>query len=281
MSWHYLRVQEEESLQDICSGGEQLPPLKSKITHAEFYCNGKLMDSYLDSLSGTTYEHSMESLGEEKSMSSQAVFHARTLVPQEKAQDLMESDQDFGEKWQGSFAKYNPDTHSLRTHQCSLFEDSTEYCVTLPKWGLMLDGELWEQQTLAHLIKGTESGLSPTPPPPDNWPTPIASGGGGGTNINNPRGIHQGNPLASAVKLSLGKWPTPTAHMAKETNAPSEALRNEPSLTSRVGGQLNPNWVEWLMGWPIGFTDLKPLVMDKFQKWQQQHGKYSVKESND
>jgi hypothetical protein len=69
--------------------------------------------------------------------------------------------------------------------------------------------------------------------------------------------------------------------MAKETNAPSEALRNEPSLTSRVGGQLNPNWVEWLMGWPIGFTDLKPLVMDKFQKWQQQHGKYSVKESND
>ena len=118
-------------------------------------------------------------------------------------------------------------------------------------------------------------------PPPDIWPTPIASGGGGGTNINNPRGIHQGNPLASAVKLSLGKWPTPTAHMAKETNAPSEALRHEPSLTSRVGGQLNPNWVEWLMGWPIGFTDLKPLGTDKFQKWQQQHGNYSVKESND
>ena len=165
MSWHYLRVQEEESLQDICLGGELLQPLKSKITHAEFYCNGKLMDSYLDSLSGTTYEPSMESLGEEKSMSSQAVFHAKILVPQEKESALMESVQDFGEKWQGSFAKYDPATHSLRTHQCSLFEDSTEYCVTLPKWGLMLDGELWEQRTLAHLIKGTESGLSPTPPP--------------------------------------------------------------------------------------------------------------------
>ena len=23
-------------------------------------------------------------------------------------------------------------------------------------------------------------------------------------------------------------------------------------------GQLNPPWVEWLMGWPIGWTDLKP-----------------------
>lgn len=169
MSWHYLRVQEEESLQDICSGGEQLPPLKSKITHAEFYCNGKLMDSYLDSLSGTTYEPLMESLGEEKSMSSQAVFHAKILVPQEKESALMESVQDFGEKWQGSFAKYDPATHSLRTHQCSLFEDSTEYCVTLPKWGLMLSGECWEQQTLEQSTRGIESGLSPNlPPPPRN-----------------------------------------------------------------------------------------------------------------
>jgi hypothetical protein len=166
MSWHYLRVQEEEFLQDICSGGELLQPLKSKTTHAEFYCNGKLMDSYLDSLSGTTYEHSMESLGKEKSMSSQAVFHAKTLVPQEKAQDLTESVQDFGEKWQGSFAKYDPATHSLRTPQCSLFEDSTEFCAILPKWGLMLNGELWEQQTLVQSTRGIESGLSPNLPPP-------------------------------------------------------------------------------------------------------------------
>jgi len=170
MSWHYLRAQEEESLQDVCSGGELLPPLKSKITHAEFYCNGKLMDSYLDSLSGTTFAHSMANLGQEKSMSSQAVFHARTLVPQEKAQDLTESVQDFGEKWQGSFAKYDPATHSLRTPQCSLFEDSTEFCAILPKWGLMLDGELWEQQTLVQNTKGIESGLSPTPPPPTFGP---------------------------------------------------------------------------------------------------------------
>jgi len=95
------------------------------------------------------------------------------------------------------------------------------------------------------------------------WPTPIASGSGGGTNINNPRGIHQGNSLASAVKLSLGKWPTPTAHMAKEMNSPSEALRDTPSLASRVGGQLNPMWFEWLMGWPLGWTDLKPSATDK------------------
>ena len=166
MSWHYLRVQGGESSQDICLGGEPCAPLKSKTIHAEFYCNGKLMDSYLDSLSGTIFAHSMESHGEEKLMSSAVDFHAKTLVPQAKESGLTESVQDFGEKWQGSFAKYNRDTHSLRTHQCSLFEDSTEYCVTLPKWGLMLNGECWEQQTLEHCTKGIESGLSPNLPPP-------------------------------------------------------------------------------------------------------------------
>ena len=244
MSWHYLRVQEEESLQDICSGGEQLPPLKSKITHAEFYCNGKLMDSYLDSLSGTTYEHSMESLGEEKSMSSQAVFHAKILVPQEKESALMESVQDFGEKWQGSFAKYDPATHSLRTHQCSLFEDSTEYCVTLPKWGLMLSGECWEQQTLEQSTRGIESGLSPNLPPPSKWPTPTTPSGGG----------------------NVGG---------------SGAYKNAIKNGTHIPHSINPNLYEWLMGWPIGWTDLSARVTARWPFALQQHGNYSVKESND
>ena len=32
------------------------------------------------------------------------------------------------------------------------------------------------------------------------------------------------------------------------------------------------DWVEWLMGWPIGWTDLKPLETDKYQLWRMLHG---------
>jgi hypothetical protein len=53
------------------------------------------------------------------------------------------------------------------------------------------------------------------------------------------------------------------------------------SMGKAIGGTLNPAFSEWLMGWPLGWTDLKPLGTGKFQQWQQQHGKYSVKESND
>jgi len=41
-------------------------------------------------------------------------------------------------------------------------------------------------------------------------------------------------------------------------------------VVEQNGGRLNPMWVEWLMGWPLGWTDLKPLEMDKFQQWRQQ-----------
>ena len=35
---------------------------------------------------------------------------------------------------------------------------------------------------------------------------------------------------------------------------------------------LNPSWVEWLMGWPVGWTDSRPLATVRFQRWQRQHG---------
>jgi hypothetical protein len=41
---------------------------------------------------------------------------------------------------------------------------------------------------------------------------------------------------------------------------------------SEISGALNPEWVEWLMGWPIGWTDLKPLETVRFQQWQRLHG---------
>jgi hypothetical protein len=57
-----------------------------------------------------------------------------------------------------------------------------------------------------------------------------------------------------------------------------ERTRN---LNDQIGGQLNPTWVEWLMGWPIGWTDLKQLGTGKFQQWLRSHGKSSHKINNE
>ena len=34
------------------------------------------------------------------------------------------------------------------------------------------------------------------------------------------------------------------------------------------GGRLNPEWVEWLMGWPIGWTSLNPIDPENVKKWE-------------
>ena len=65
--------------------------------------------------------------------------------------------------------------------------------------------------------------------------------------------------------------PTPTCHNAKEGGYPSEGRRNTPTLGWNLGGRPNPMYVEWMMGWPLSWTDLKPLEMDKFQEWLHQH----------
>lgn len=64
--------------------------------------------------------------------------------------------------------------------------------------------------------------------------------------------------------------PTPTCHNAREGGYPAEGKRNTPTLGWVLGGKPNPLYTEWMMGWPIGWTDLKPLETDKFQLWQQQ-----------
>jgi hypothetical protein len=57
-----------------------------------------------------------------------------------------------------------------------------------------------------------------------------------------------------------GLLPTPTAHLSKEGGFPAEATRNTPTLTWQAtggdAGPLHPQFVEWMMGFPAGWTDL-------------------------
>ena len=236
MSWHYLRVLEGEFLEDICLGGEQCVPLKSKITHAVFYCNGKLMDSYLDSLSGTMLEPLTENLGKEKSMLSAVDSHARTSVLRGGGEDLMVQDQDYGAKWQELLARYNPLTHSWRTLQCSLFEDLELSLETFPRWGMTVGGELFQLQTLVQFTKDKEFGYWPTPTASD-WK---ATGKLETLKRQGDRDGHQNRPQYQYARLFNNKMPLVASEM--------------------------------MMLWPLGWTDLKPLAMDKSLCVQQQHG---------
>ena len=64
--------------------------------------------------------------------------------------------------------------------------------------------------------------------------------------------------VISATELS--SWPTPVASGGLDGGAHSRAamrkLDNTPFEVPSTG-KMNPQWVEWLMGFPIGWTDLE------------------------
>ena len=51
-------------------------------------------------------------------------------------------------------------------------------------------------------------------------------------------------------------WPTPQARDWKEGYNPRPHGHGQANIPQILGGSPNPNWLEWLMGFPIGWTDL-------------------------
>ena len=65
-----------------------------------------------------------------------------------------------------------------------------------------------------------------------------------------------GANLADQVKM----WPTPTGNedaCGTPNGKMQKMLGNHPEVRNTGAGTLNPQWVEWLMGYPEGWTDLK------------------------
>jgi DNA (cytosine-5)-methyltransferase 1 len=150
---------------------------------------------------------------------------------------------------------------------------------------------------LEQTIRGTESGLSPNGV--DSFHTPNTTGLDGGSNSRKAlrkREEMWQTPVHSEARQGLqirrdGKkgtqtslstavltWPTPrTKGMCGGSGSWDLLNKNTTIEEARLmgagnGGQLNPTWVEWLMGFPLEWTDLKPLEMHKFPYVPQQLG---------
>ena len=256
------------------------------LTAEKSYSKDNEMESYQSSQSGTMCKHSTENHGEEKLTSYAEVSHAKTYQQQEKEQELKDQDQVCGNTWRESSVKFDLNTHSWRTHRCLWEEDLAPSSLTLPKWGMMRSGVLWERITSPLHTDETESGfLLPTPTCADatmgailNDNTKLIMLKSGKLRKISNQGVSGSIGLARTVAM----YPTPSANedaAVTPNGKMQKMLGNSPLIRGTTpeewaGGTLNPTFVEWLMGWPLEWTDLKPLEMDKFLLWLNSHGKY-------
>ena len=172
----------------------------------------------------------------------------------------------------GSWRKTYPDCSPVR-----LDGSSVPFSETWPRAGMTRSGIAYQLAPSARLTDATACG---------SWPTPCAEDA---KNVPYQKGDHGVRyPMLLGAVAPERMWPTPSAnedavgtvngrmqfmltHAAKLWPTPASRDYRSPSLKvgtpeyfraptagiplpEAIGGQLNPTWVEWLMGYPLGWT---------------------------
>jgi DNA (cytosine-5)-methyltransferase 1 len=228
-------------------------------------------------------------------LSDLTLFAVDTLASHLASQDddKEQTTQDtFGLGCEQQLANYDPTTQSWRMSEDTSLWGELKLLVNLPKSGMTQNGALFQQPDWVRPIDETDLLLWPTPTTQEvehpnaeltpsgrrkskngktshslgladavqMWPTPQARDwkGPSGRSL---KGTETDLPMA------VQKWPTPRAaqgearnhtvyarEYGKPQNLENRIAQVEPSA---IGGKLNPTWVEWLMGFPTGWTDLE------------------------
>ena len=195
-----------------------------------------------------------------QSTSSSGDSHAKTSAPQDEGKELEASVRVFGSSSLGLLGSYDPATSSLRTAPSSKHADSTPFLDRLPRSGMMRNGIVYQLEPSAPLTKGTASGLLPTPTAhivkETGAPSEMKRKSPGLGTL-----ARTGNLGEAMEKLP---WPTPNARDYKGPPGRGSQARGgrQSSLPAKVRdrsgpGPLNPTWLEWLMNFPLGWTELK------------------------
>lgn len=295
-SLHYLPGQVAEYLEVIFSDGAQFVQWSEMPMQPQFSLRDKMTKACPFSRFGVTSPHLTADLGEAVLMSYLEAFHAKIYPQQEKGQELTEREAAFGVRSRELLARFDQDTFSWKTPQCSLLEGLDEFLGAWPQWGMMQNGVSWGLTMSVRPIKESGFGYS------QNWATPTTMDALPPKSIkalkkeathdrrmrsrpDNLRdqvsnmenwadiilSIGDAVPMETQTKIQarLDKWPTPKVQDSRHASWDrGKCNLGEVVAGQSGGGKLNPDWTEWLMNWPLGWTKLETLNNDSFEFWK-------------
>ena len=236
--WSYLHytysaAPAAEYPQTRCSDLNRLEPSSAMTTAGECYSTDKLTAAYLNFLFGmtsvpldpTTRQPETISTDSDKSVTdsvSAADSPVKILASVASAKALKVDALDSGQSMHVLLGRLDQRLHCWKTAQTLLEGGLILSAQTYPRWGIVYAGALYQLEQPALPINAQDFG---------GWqyPTPCVTGLSSGSG--NCKKILKLEHLSDAEKRSM---------------------------RAGNGGKLNPDWVEWLMGWKIGWTRLQP-----------------------
>lgn len=193
---------------------------------------------------------------------------AKTSATPASEQESTANAADSGASMPASFANYDPATSSWKTSQLCLDGEWSEFLETWPRSGMTRSGRAFRLRRSVPRTLGKESGLLPTPEASNTKAVALRSAGRPPKSyLPTPRAIygeHPGMKDPSHLTGAIHYWPTPTgitdtggAALCKWGGSGARAKLRTMISETELNGALNPTWVEWLMGYPLGWTALE------------------------
>ena len=237
------------------------------------------------------------------STSSKQDSPAKTSVLLAMERAWKESEADYFSRLCGWPKKSSPRSYFLKTSKQSEHEDSEKLGKNWPASGMIVDGILYPLKKWEQIISEKGGSVWPTPRKamtgnvtPERcldkfnnlesvvarsiWPTPSAS-----EHKYRLQGTSQASKCLEAMarRGELENYPTPCVRDSGEKPLPPRRKTTKesgkitggqkPPLLTVIGGALNPTWVEWLMGVPLGWTELNSLGTAWFLFKKKRHSK--------
>lgn len=275
MAWSFLHYTCSPALAGESSPTNSLGSVQSELskstpTVVKCCCQDKLTDAFLTSLFGTmsgrsdatipTPETSSTAVTTSATGSSSAVDSpAKTSPALDWARESTESVPDSGRSLPESLAKFDPSSRSWRTAINLFGEAWTLSLETWTSWGMMWRGEFFPLPTSARPTYESVFGELASD---EMFPTPTVNMA--------KNAVTESQLKRKTIDLInyVAMYPTPCIHgvsggsgnVRKIKAIQHLTLEEKLSMQAGNGGKINPEWVEWLMGWVIGWTTVRPEI---------------------
>lgn len=226
MAWTFLAASEESATHSETTSDQS--PIAKSTPIVKQSCSHEWPDCLLQPLPyGMTLKVSPSSTSSQESILFMVVSHARELVLLDMEKAWRTSEADYFSRSCAWPKKSSPDSYSLKTSQQLQEEEDIKLSKHLPPSGIHVDGSL-------RVVK----------------------------RLDRPRIVKDGFV-----------WPTPTASQAsKPIREPSPSRKaNEHGYDLQdkigeihpwlIGKKINPQFLEWMMMYPLGWTELEPWAM--------------------
>ncbi len=229
MAWIYFQ-ESEESASHSMNGLDPLHIAKSIPTAKVYFYHGCPVETCQKPQSQQIYVSLQAKTSLEILISYTEDSLARTSVLQEMEKVWQESEADCFSKCYVYIEKRDQGFAFWKTYRQSVLEEDFKLLKKLPRWGMTVDGALYQLIQSEQCTKEKDGFY---------WPTITAS--------------QAAKPI---------RQPSPTRKNKKHGYDLQDRIgEKHPEL---IGKKINVLFLEWMMGYPLNWTELKPWAMQWF-----------------